>query len=206
MNFRRRLMLSAMAGVLCLLGGGLTTIWAIRRPAAETAGDATLPPIGGPFSLTRADGVRVTDATYYGRILLVYFGYTFCPDACPTTLGVIAEALDRLGPKADAVQPLFISVDPARDTPVVLASYVANFSPRIAGLTGTPEQIAAVAKEYGVYYARHDISDVPGGYVLDHSSIVYVMDRQGRFVESFDPETTPDEMTRALTTLIAHSS
>ena len=114
--------------------------------------------------------------------MLVYFGYTFCPDVCPTTLNQVAEALEKLGPKADRVQPLFITVDPKRDTPPVVQQFVSAFTPRLIGLTGTPEEIAKVAKEYRVYYAVHENGGSPGDYTVDHSSILYLMGPSGNFV------------------------
>ena len=119
-------------------------------PARATESGVT---IGGPFTLSTPDGTTVTDQTYRGKWLLVYFGYTFCPNSCPTTLLEVATALKKLGPHAPQVQPLFITVDPERDTPKVMQQYTASFDPRIVGLTGTQQQIAAAAQEYGVYYA-----------------------------------------------------
>lgn len=111
--------------------------------------------IGGPFTLQDGSGKPVTDKDFRGKYMLVYFGYTFCPDVCPTTLNAVADAMDKLGPAASRIQPLFITVDPKRDTPTVVKQYAAAFGPSIEGLTGTPEEIAAVAKEYRVYYAEH---------------------------------------------------
>ena len=138
--------------------------------------------IGGPFALLDGDGRAVTDATYRGKYLLVYFGYTFCPDVCPTTLNQVATAMDKLGPQADRVQPLFITVDPRRDKPAVVKQYAAAFSPRLIGLTGSPEQIATVAKEYRVYYAEHRTGPGPDEYSMDHSSILYLMGPDGKFI------------------------
>jgi protein SCO1 len=140
------------------------------------------PSIGGPFALTDGNGKTVTDRDFRGKYLLVYFGYTFCPDVCPTTLNEVAEAMDRLGPKADRVQPLFISVDPQRDTPAVIKQYVGSFTPRLIGLTGTPDEIAKVAKEYRVYYAVHRTGGGPNDYTVDHSSILYLMGPNGKFL------------------------
>ena len=111
--------------------------------------------IGGPFTLEDGSGQPVTDRDFRGKFMLVYFGYTFCPDVCPTTLKAVADAMDKLGPDAAKVRPVFITVDPRRDTPPVVKKYAAAFGPEITGLTGTPEEIAQVAKEYRVYYAEH---------------------------------------------------
>jgi protein SCO1/2 len=173
---RTRLALAIGAAVLVLLLGG-ATIWLLGSPqSAAVAG------IGGPFQLVNGQGKPVTDQTFRGKYMLVYFGYTFCPDVCPTTLGDVADAMDKLGAKADRVQPLFITVDPARDTPAVVGQYAAAFSPRLQGLTGTPEQVAAVAHAYRVYYARHSTGPGPNDYAMDHSSILYLMGPDGRFI------------------------
>jgi protein SCO1/2 len=157
--------------VLVLIGAG--AVW-------FTQGGA--PTIGGPFKLVNGQGKTVTDRDFRGHYLLVYFGYTFCPDVCPTTLNQVAEALDKLGPKGAAVQPLFITVDPKRDTPQVVGQYVEAFSPRLVGLTGTPEEIAKVAREYRVYYAIHKNAEQPADYTVDHSSILYLMSPSGAFI------------------------
>ena len=145
--------------------------------------------IGGPFTLVAPDGTTVTEQTYRGKWLLVYFGFTFCPDTCPTTLLEIATALEKLGPEADRLQPLFITVDPLRDTPAVMGNYTQSFHPRIIGLTGTPQQIAAVAQEYGVYYAPHRTGPAAEDYVMDHGTYLYLMDPHGKFVRGFDADT-----------------
>lgn len=148
--------------------------------------------IGGPFHLIDQRGAAVTDADYRGRWMLVYFGYTFCPDVCPTELATMAAALQKLGPAAAKVVPVFITVDPARDTPEVLARYVKLFDDRMVGLSGTPEEIANVAREYRVYYAK--VTSTASPYVMDHSSFVYLMDPKGRLAALFDPTTTADRM------------
>jgi len=138
--------------------------------------------VGGPFTLTDQDGRTVSEKSFAGKYMLVFFGYTYCPDICPTELQVMSAALDQIGPVADRIQPIFISIDPARDTPEVLKSYVGNFGPRLIGLTGTPEQIAAVAKAYRVYYARAGNTASATDYLMDHSSIIYLMGPDGRFL------------------------
>lgn len=154
-------------------------------PIAEnaSAGTASVPAgvsIGGPFDLIDDKGHTVTDADYRGRWMLVFFGYTNCPDECPLTLQKMAAALKNLGPLADKVAPLFITVDPARDTPARLTSYLENFDPRIVGLTGSDEQIAAAAKAYRVYYspAEHEKS---GADIVGHSTFLYLMNPTGKF-------------------------
>ncbi len=150
--------------------------------------------IGGPFTLTDAQGKTVTDRDFRGKWLLVYFGYTFCPDVCPTTLNQLAAALGALGAKADEVVPVFITIDPQRDTPAVMGQYVAAFSPRLVGLTGTPEQIEKVAKEYRVYYAPHRTGPGPNDYTMDHTSLIYLMGPDGSFVAPIRADQTAAEM------------
>jgi protein SCO1 len=191
MSRRRELThLSALGRTLC--GAVLSAALVISQPAAPTTTSSVT--IGGPFSLTAPDGTTVTDQTYQGKWLLVYFGYTFCPSSCPTTLLEIATALGKLGPDAAKVQPIFITVDPKRDTPDVLAKYTQSFDPRILGLSGTPAQIAAVAHEYGAYYVAHKSGDGANDYTMDHSTYLYVMDPQGKFVQAFDADTPADRI------------
>jgi protein SCO1/2 len=166
----------AVAGLLIavlLLGAG-SFLWL----TGATGG----PTVGGPFTLVSDTGKTVTDRDFRGKYMLVYFGYTYCPDVCPTTLNSVAQAMDKLGVKAKDVQPIFITVDPERDTPAVIKQYVSAFTPALIGLTGTPEQIAAVAKEYRVYYAKHVTGPGPNDYSMDHSSIIYLMGPDGKFV------------------------
>ena len=170
-------------------------------PPARAAPSPTT--VGGPFTLVAPDGTTVTDQTYRGKWLLVYFGYTFCPNTCPTTLLEITIALENLGPDATKVQPLFITVDPQRDTPDVMAQYTRSFDARIVGLTGDPRQIAAIAQEYGVYYARHKMGPGAEDYVVDHSTYVYLMDSQGKFVRGFDADTPGALIAAAVRDLMA---
>jgi protein SCO1 len=178
---------------LCIV---LTALLVVGKGSAQTANSPVT--IGGQFTLTAADGAVVTEQTYRGKWLLVFFGFTSCPDTCPTALLDIAAALEKLGPAADKVQPLFITVDPQRDTPVVIGDYTRSFDPRIIGLTGTPEQIAAVAREYGAYYAPWKIGPGPEDYVMDHSSYLYLMDPEGKFVRGFDADTSGGRIAEAV--------
>jgi cytochrome oxidase Cu insertion factor (SCO1/SenC/PrrC family) len=154
--------------------------------------------VGGAFTLTDNSGKRVTDQDYRGKYALVFFGFTSCPDICPAGLQLMSGALEKLGPKAQRITPIFISVDPDRDTPEKLAAYVKNFDPRLVGLTGTSDEIAAVAKAYKVYYAKVPNKERPGDYTMDHTSIIYVMDPKGEFVTHFAPSTSVDEMASRL--------
>ncbi len=154
--------------------------------------------IGGPFVLTSPDGTTVSEQTYRGKWLLVFFGYTSCPDTCPTALLEMAAALGRLGPDADKLQPLFITVDPRRDTPAIMGNYTQSFDPRIVGLTGTSQQIAAVAQEYGVYYAPRKSGMGAEDYVMDHSTYIYLMDPEGKFVRGLDADTPGERIAEAV--------
>jgi protein SCO1 len=173
--------------ILLIFAIGLVAGQLIRTIAAPLM-------IGGPFALTATDGTAVTDRTYRGKWLLVYFGYTSCPNTCPTMLIEIGAALATLGADAGKLQPLFITVDPQRDTAELLREYLQSFDPRIVGLTGTPQQIADAAQEYGVYYAAHRIGPTAEDYVIDHSSYLYLMDPQGSFVQGFDADTSGDRI------------
>jgi protein SCO1/2 len=136
--------------------------------------------IGGPFALVDQNGRQVTDADFRGKLMLIYFGYTYCPDVCPTALFTIGEAISHLAPdERKQVTPIFITVDPERDTRKVLADYVTSFSPDLVGLTGSTDAVQAVEREYHVYAKKHPETD--GSYSVDHSSIIYLIDRAGKF-------------------------
>jgi protein SCO1/2 len=158
--------------------------------------------VGGPFTLQDGNGHTVTDRDFRGRYMLVYFGYTNCPDVCPTTLTAVADALDRLGPKAALIAPLFVTVDPRRDTVAVVKQYAGAFGPNFVGLTGTPEQIAVIAKEYRVYYAEHKTGPGPDDYAMDHSSVLYLMDTKGVFIAPIRADMSGDEMAANLRKLL----
>jgi protein SCO1 len=182
-------------------------VFAMALIMSQLSWAATSPvTMGGPFTLIAPDGTTVTDQTFRGKWLLVYFGYTFCPNTCPMTLNEIATALEKLGADAAKMQPLFITVDPQRDTREVLEQYTRSFDPRIVGLTGSPQQIDAVTQEYGAYSARHKTGPGPEDYVIDHSTYVYVMDPGGKFVRAFDADTSGDRMADALRELLVQPS
>ena len=185
MNFR----LTTVALAALILGAGLA--YTIRTPAIPpsptvTTGKAL---IGGPFSLIDQTGQRVTDRDFRGRYMLIYFGYTFCPDVCPASLQVISAALDQLGPDAGKITPVFITLDPARDTPAKLAEYIKSFHPRLVGLTGSPAEVADAVKAYRVYAKKVPGESNPADYTMDHSSIVFLMGPDGNLV-TFAPDTT----------------
>jgi protein SCO1 len=188
--------LTAIAMASLLTGGALAV--AVLQPAptslamsggVATSGKAS---IGGPFQLTDHTGKRVTDQDYKGRYLLVFFGYTFCPDICPSGLQVIATALDQLGPDGDKITPVFITIDPERDTAAKLAAYVASFHPRLVGLTGSPVEVAAAIKAYRVFASKVRDERDPSSYTLDHSSIAYLMGPDGTLV-AFAPDVSKAE-------------
>ena len=158
--------------------------------------------IGGPYTLVNHRGETVTDKSFLGRYQLIYFGYTFCPDVCPTELQSMTTALDMIGDKAKEVVPIFITVDPERDTPPQLASYVSNFSPHLIGLTGTVKQVEAAKKVYRVYASKVKDENSSAAYLMDHSSIIYLMDRQGKFLTHFSYGTKPQEIAASLKRLI----
>ncbi|OYQ32928.1 SCO family protein [Niveispirillum lacus] len=198
---RERLVRMALAAMIGLIMAAVIAWMTIRHDQRQLAGVATsVAPasIGGPFTLTSHDGRIVSDGDFQGRYRLVFFGYTFCPDICPTELQTIAQAMDLMGAAGADVQPLFITIDPARDTAPVLADYVPLFHPTIIGLTGTPDQIAAVAKEYRVYFARSQGEPDETQYLMDHSTFAYLMAPDGSFVTVFAKGTTPEQMVEAI--------
>lgn len=160
------------------------------------------PSIGGPFALVDQDGRTVTEVAFNGKPTLIYFGFTYCPDVCPTSLLLMETALEKLGPDAASkVNLVFITVDPERDTPALLKGYVTNFGPTFIGLTGTPEQVAAVARAYRVYYQKVPGKD-GGPYLMDHSSIIYLLDRNGRFVTHFTHDAKAEAIAAAVGRLL----
>ena len=171
------------------------------RAAAGIAAQGSVQ-VGGAFSLVDQTGAPVTDATWRGRWMLVYFGYTSCPDVCPTELQTIAAALDAVGTPAAQVVPIFITVDPERDTPARLAEYVKLFDDRLVGLTGTPQQIDTVARAYRVYYARTTPKDSTT-YLMDHSSFLYLMGPDGTLRALFRPGTSVHDLAEAIRSRLA---
>ena len=140
--------------------------------------------IGGPFKLVDQNGQVITDQDLKGHPFLVFFGFTHCPDVCPTTLFEVSEIFRALGPDADRARSLFITVDPERDTPAAMKDYLSSFDPHLSGLTGDPAEVAAVAKAYRVYFKKVPLDQ--GDYTMDHTAIVYLMDKTGRFVSPFN--------------------
>ena len=168
---------------------------------AESAGFEAAVKIGGPFTLTNHFGKKVTASTYQGRFLFVYFGYGYCPDICPTELANMAATLDAMGPASAEVQPLFITVDPERDTVKFLSEYVTQFHSHFVGLTGTPAEIASVAKSYRVFYRKVD-SEESTEYLMDHSGFIYLMGPDGSFLTMFRGGTNPESIGKTIATYV----
>lgn len=163
---------------------GLTAMYMARNDGLTRAGSGTAL-VGGPFEMTDQDGRRVTEKDFLGRYMLVFFGFTYCPDVCPSELQVMSAALDEMGADADPIQPVFVSIDPARDTPAVVKEYVGNFHPRMKGLTGSEADVAKIASAYRVYYAKQQSKAGSSDYLMDHSAILYLMGPDGKFVKHF---------------------
>jgi protein SCO1/2 len=198
---RSRLVLVAavLAGFM-ILGAGAIVALTLHGSPQGAGGTLLSATIGGPFKLVDQNGHTVTNTDLEGKWLLVYFGYTHCPDACPTALNNIALALSDLGAAKKEVRPVFITVDPERDTSPAMKDYVSAFGAPILALTGSDAAIAQAAREYRVYYAKHP--EAGGDYSMDHSSIIYVMDPKGRFTASFTGEDPPEQIAARLKKLV----
>ena len=178
---------------------GDLTLQRTQLPADSEQGEAL---IGGDFLLTDTTGKAVRDADFRGKIMLVFFGFTHCPDICPVTVATLSKVMEQLGDaRAQQVAPIFISVDPERDTPEVLGKFLAGFDKRIIGLTGTPEQVKQAASVYRAYYAKSlDVNAAKSAnYSVDHSGFVYVMDKQGKFLKAIPYNKSPDDMLSLIT-------
>jgi len=185
----------------CWLGLGLALAPACAGAAAARSAAETMDilmwnrePVGGPFVLADHAGKPRTDRDFRGMLMLVYFGFTYCPDVCPTDLMAIGQALERLGPDADAVQPVFITLDPERDTAEHLAEYVPLFHPRLLGLTGSLDAIGTAADAYKVYFAKVTTGKNADDYTVDHTAYIYLMDRDGKYLGFFPPGTSAERM------------
>lgn len=192
---KRSLIIIALVAVIGL-GAGTALFWRAETPAGAASGQAD---VGGPFELVNQDGQPVDQSILEGRWSVVFFGFTYCPDICPSTLQAVAAAQEQLGPRAADLQTVFISVDPERDTPEQLKTYLSleAFPDGVVGLTGSPEQIEQVAKSYYVYYRK---SGEGPDYTIDHSTAAYLMDPQGRFNRVLAYGLSPDEMARLIRT------
>jgi protein SCO1 len=182
---RPLVIVAAFAGSLAV--GLVLMLWAfggMKNVAAPAA-------IGGPFQLTDQSGQTVTDKNMQGRPTLIFFGFTHCPDVCPTSLFEISEVLKALGKNADRVNAYFVTVDPERDTPAAMKDYLSSFDPHLQGLTGSADQVAKVITEYRVYARKVPLKD--GDYTMDHTALIYLMDRDGRFISPFNLKRTPEQ-------------
>ena len=196
---KRRLLLvivgSFLLGSLIGVGALMLNQESPNKNRVITSGQAL---IGGPFELVGKDGKTVTDKDFRGRYMLVFFGFTHCPDICPAELQVMSAALDDLGDKADQVVPIFITVDPKRDTPQLVTAYVENFGPNFVGLTGSPEAVDKAAKAYRITYQKFQEEGAGDNYSVDHSALVYLMGPDGKFVTHFPYGTSPEKMADTL--------
>jgi protein SCO1/2 len=181
-----------IALIAAAFAAGLVLCFCVMLLVSQVMFTSNLPQtatIGGPFRLTDQNGRTVTEQDFKGAPFLVFFGFTHCPDVCPTTLFEVSEILRTLGPDAARVRVAFITVDPERDTPTALKDYLSSFDPHMEGLTGDPAAIAAVAKAYRVYYKKVPLDE---GYTMDHTAIVYLMDKDGNFVSPFNMKRTTE--------------
>ncbi len=199
-----RARLGLIAGLAFLLGGlaALIALPGARDrllPRSPSVGQAL---VGGVFNLTDHTGKRVSDRDFHGRYMLVMFGFTYCPDICPSGLQVMSAALDSLGSKADRIAPVFISFDHERDTPQQLALYVKSFHPRLVGLTGTAEEIATAARAYRVYYKKSQDEKSTAGFTYDHSALIYLMGPDGAYVAHFSHAAGTDAIAARLHKLL----
>ncbi len=194
---RRPLLLVILGGFVvgALLGAVMLLNTDAQRTRVVTSGKAL---IGGPFELAGKDGKTVTDKDFRGRYMLVFFGFTHCPDICPAELQVMSAALEDLGADADKVVPIFITLDPERDTPEAVTAYVQNFGTNFVGLTGSPEAIEKAAKAYRVTYQKFQDESMGDDYSIDHSALVYLMGPDGAFVTHIPYGTPPKKMAETL--------
>jgi protein SCO1 len=184
---------------LLLIAGAVVAVAAIVAAIVLTLSGGAAPFVGGPFRLKSQTGEIVDSAHLKGRPYAIFFGFTHCPEVCPTTMLDMQRLLDRLGPEAKDFKVYFVSVDPERDTPEVLRSYLAAFEPHMVGLTGTPDQIAKIARDFRVYYKKIPTRD--GDYTIDHTAVVYLMDRNGGFADALayqEPEDRAFSKVKAL--------
>ncbi len=190
-----RLLLVASAAFAVAVG--VAALWPMQESVRRTGIASGEAMIGGPFSLVDAEGRRRADREFRGKTMLVFFGFTHCPDFCPAALYTVSQALERLGATGDVIVPVFITLDPERDTPEQLKRYAGNFDKRFVMLTGSAEEIAQAAKAYRVYYAKKPL-EKPGDYTIDHSAYLYLMGPDGKFVTHFRHSIAPDDLAAAL--------
>jgi cytochrome oxidase Cu insertion factor (SCO1/SenC/PrrC family) len=205
MNRQLLIAIVLIAAVAIGLGGRYLIMGGNDRPVGQTSTGSGKPLVGGPFQMTDQNGKPVTEASYAGRYLMVFFGYTFCPDVCPQALQVIGTALDiykENGGDSDKIVPIFVTVDAERDTPEILKEYLSNFHPAIQGLSGSVAQTTAMGKAYRVYYAKVKDPDSSAEYLMDHTSLTYLMGPDGDYVGHFSHTASPEQIAERLTKLV----
>ena len=193
-----RIGLWTLVAVVIVVGAGLELLHHHAPQAPPTAKEAARAAITTDFELIDHTGKIAADEDYRGKWLLVFFGFTNCPDVCPTTLNEVSQIMDALGEDGDKIQPLFVTVDPERDTPEAMAEYVAAFHPRIVGLTGTSEQVKRAAQSFKAYFAKVTQEGAPDGYTMEHSAYMYLMNPDGEFEAVFRYEDSVDEITNGI--------
>jgi len=192
---RRGPIIIAAAVLAVVVGLGLGFLIPVSKPDLQVSQSI----IGGPFEMVNHLGETVTQETFKGRHMLVYFGYTFCPDVCPTELQSLTVALNDMGKKGDAITPVFVTIDPERDDVAAVREYIGFFHPRLVGLTGTPAQVEAITDAFGVFYAKARDTGETSDYLMDHSSLIFLMNEKGRYVTHIRTGTAPEVMVRQLT-------
>lgn len=195
----RPLRIALVAMLAIFVAGLFAWQYGWLTPHGGRTGGSGIASIGGPFTLVDQTGATRTEQDFRGKLMLIYFGYTWCPDVCLTAVQVMSVALDMLGEQGNEVVPILITVDPARDTPAHLAEYAKNFHPRLVALTGSPEAIAETATAYRVYFRKADVNaegvkTEGGNYLMDHSSVVYLMDRDGRYLTHFTHQSRSEDV------------
>lgn len=188
----RQLLIALLSALLLLFLAAAAILWQESGAGANRNVSAGQAAIGGPYHLVNQDGKPVTDRDFHSRYQLIYFGYPFCPDICPTRLALMAAALDKMGSNAKHIAPIFITVDPDHDSPPVLKKYLAAFDPRFIGLTGSQSELSKVEKEYKVYAQKQPQKG--GTYAVNHSNVIYLMGPKGKLVNIYNDVMTPDQL------------
>ena len=182
-----------VSGTISIVGYNILNVSSPTFEKDKSSG----PNIGGPFSATNHNGFDVTERDFLGKFLIVYFGYTYCPDICPTALTEISSAIDMIGNKGESVLPIFVTIDPERDTPEYLKEYISFFHPRMIGLSGTINQVSEIAKAYKVFFSKgeQDPND-PGNYLMDHSTLTYLIGKDGKYLDHFSHGVSAEEIVK----------
>jgi protein SCO1/2 len=191
--------ISVISWVVAVLGLVALAVLSVPKPVANSAANNEQTAlIGGDFNLLDSSGKMLSSKTFRGRYMLIYFGYSSCPDICPTSLLLMTSALQQLGPEARKIVPIFISLDPARDTPEKIATYVQNFSPNLVGLTGNKKQIRKVADDYKIYFKKIAVKNSAADYMIDHSGFIYLIDEDGKYLAHFSHKISEQQLVDGL--------